>query len=505
MSPAADPASVLLLGATGYVGGRLLRALEAEGMRVRCLARRPEFLRPRVGPHTEVVAGDVLDPVSLPAAFAGVATAYYLVHSMGAGASFERRDRDGALNVAAAAAAAGCRRIVYLGGLGREDEPLSPHLRSRQEVGRILRESPVETIEFRASVILGSGSLSFELIRALVERLPVMVIPRWVSTPAQPIGIEDVIAYLRAALDRPPGPSRIYEIGGADVVSYLDMMLEYARRRGLRRYLIKVPVLTPRLSALWLGLVTPVFARIGRELIEGVRNPTRVHDPAALADFAIRPLGIRAAVDRVLRHEDRETAETRWSDALSSAGQSRSWAGVRFGHRIVDSRTVHVPGPPARAFAPLRRIGGNTGWYFGDWLWRLRGALDLVAGGVGFRRGRRDPDRLLPGDVVDFWRVEAIEPDRRLRLFAEMKLPGRAWLQFEVDESAAGCTLRQTAEFDPAGLFGILYWYGLYPLHQLVFSGMLRAMAAAARREPWPPARAAHTAPLGMPIARSAP
>lgn len=468
---------VLLTGATGYVGGRLLNGLESLGVATRCLARRPEHLRGRIGPSVEVVAGDVMDSNSLPAALAGVHTTYYLVHSMGSAGSFEDQDRLGVQNFAQAARTAGVQRIVYLGGLGDEQESLSPHLRSRHEVGDILRTSGVPVIEFRASIILGSGSLSFELIRSLVERLPVMIMPRWVRVPAQLIAINDVLSYLIAALDLPQSCSRTYEIGGADKVTYADLMKEYARQRGLKRWLIPVPVLTPYLSSLWLGLVTPVFARIGRKLIESIRHPTIVRDPAARTDFSIDPVGVRQAIADALRNEDQELAQTRWSDALSSSGTARSWFGVQFGPRLVDSRTVTVEASAAEAFASVSRIGGKKGWHCASWLWRLRGTLDLLVGGVGLRRGRRDPESLRVGDTVDCWRVEALEPDRLLRLAAEMKVPGRAWLEFEVTEGEGKSTIRQTAIFDPVGLLGRAYWYVVYPLHQYVFVGMLQGIA----------------------------
>jgi uncharacterized protein YbjT (DUF2867 family) len=476
-----DSERILLTGATGYVGGRLLRLFEAEGLRVRCLLRRPASFASDRPPTTELAGGDVSDPASVAAAMRDVTTAYYLVHSMGAADDFEVRDRRAAEVFGAAAAAAGVQRIVYLGGLGDERDELSAHLRSRHEVGRILRASGVPVTEFRASIIIGSGSLSFEMIRALVERLPAMITPRWVSVLAQPIGIEDVLRYLRAALDLDLRESLVYEIGGPDRVSYGDLMTEYARQRGLRRFLFSVPVLTPRLSSLWLGLVTPLYARVGRKLVDSICHPTLVIDPAPTQrDFAIRPIGVREAIARALTNEDHEFTATRWSDALSSAGVPREWGGARFGNRLVDSRSLHVAVSPAAAFAPIRRIGGATGWYWGDWLWRLRGFLDLVAGGVGLRRGRSDPDRLAVGDALDWWRVEAIEPDRRLRLVAEMKLPGRAWLEFEVTPDGDGATIRQTAIFDPVGLAGLAYWYGIFPLHELVFKRMLRGIAQAA-------------------------
>jgi uncharacterized protein YbjT (DUF2867 family) len=470
------------------VGGRLLSRLEKRGLLVRCLARRPEFLANRVGTETEVVQGDVLREETLLTALKGVHTAYYLVHSMGSGSreGFEAQDRLGAQNFARAALAAGVRRIVYLGGLGDEGAELSPHLRSRHEVGRALRASGVPVIEFRASVVIGSGSLSFEMLSALVERLPVMVTPRWVGVTAQPISIDDVLAYLEAALDVDAEESRIYEIGGADCVSYGELMREYARQRQLRRVMIPVPVLTPRLSSLWLGLVTPLYARVGRDLIESICHETVVHNDRARRDFAIETMGVEKAIATALAHEDREFAQTRWSDAISAAGTDASlfasYGGVRRGRRLADSREREVDVPAAEAFAPIRRIGGRTGWYAFDWLWRLRGFIDLLVGGVGMRRGRPDPEQLRVGDCVDWWRVETYEPDRLLRMRAEMKLPGRAWLEFEVRPTDRGSRIRQTAVFDPVGLLGLLYWYGVYPLHLAVFRGMLSGIARAARR-----------------------
>lgn len=470
---------ILLTGATGYVGGRLLKALEIGGHRTRCLVRRPDFLQPRVTDTTEIVQGDVLDPASLTSALHGVHTAYYLVHSMGSTGVFEDEDRQAARNFATAARTAGVQRLIYLGGLGDQAEGLSPHLRSRHEVGDILRESGVQVIEFRASIVIGSGSLSFEMVRALVERLPVMITPRWVSTLAQPIGIEDVVDYLMAALDHSFSGNPIFEIGGADCVSYGDVMREYARQRGLKRLMIRVPVLTPRLSSLWLGLVTPLYARVGRKIVDSVCHATVVRDPAALQAFSIRPIGVRDAIQRALHNEDQEFAQTRWSDALSASGALPSWGGVRFGSRLIDSRCVEVSVPPSVAFAPVRRIGGITGWYYGDWLWRLRGFIDLLLGGVGVRRGRRDPEWLQVGDTVDWWRVDAIEPNQRLRLVAEMKLPGRAWLEFEITGNNDSSLIRQTAIFDPVGVSGLAYWYLVYPLHQLIFAGMLQGIATA--------------------------
>ena len=342
---------ILLTGASGYIGGRLLRALEARGHDVRCLARRPEFVVARAGPGTAVVRGDCLDAASLRGVCDGIRTVYYLVHSLGSPADFEARDRAAARNLGNAARAAGVRRIVYLGGLG-DGSRLSKHLRSRHETGAVLRASGVSVVELRSGMVLGSGSVSFELIRALVERLPVMVCPAWVRTPTQPIAVEDLILYLLAALELPDGDSRLFEVGGREQVSYRDIMLEYARQRGLRRRLIPVPVHSPRLSSLWLGLTTPVYARIGRRLIDGLRNPTVVRNRAARDTFAIRPMGLRKALARAIASEDHQFAVTRWSDAVSSSG--------------------------------LPRAGG---------------AVDLLAGGAGMLRGiaRRAKQAIRPG------------------------------------------------------------------------------------------------------------
>lgn len=420
--------------------------------------------------------GDVLDPGSLASALDGIDTAYYLVHALGSNSSFAATERAGAENFAAAARSRGIRRIVYLSGLGSGDD-LSTHLASRQEVGRVLRDSGVETLELRASIVIGSGSLSFELIRALVERLPVMIAPRWLRSRAQPIAIEDVLEYLLRAAEVQLEGSEVVEIGGADQVTYEDVMREYARIRGLRRLIVPVPVLSARLSSLWLGLITPVYARVGRKLVESLRHDTIVESTRSTELFTFAPMGYREALVRALANEDRELAQTRWSDALSAGERRRPAEDAPANARVVDTRAVEVPVPPERAFAPIRRIGGEAGWYSCNGLWRARGFLDLLAGGVGLRRGRGDPETPRVGSALDFWRVEAYEADRLLRLRAEMRVPGRAWLQFEVEGDSNRSTIRQTAIFDPVGLAGLSYWYGLRPLHNLVFRSMLAAIA----------------------------
>jgi uncharacterized protein YbjT (DUF2867 family) len=474
--------TVLLTGATGYVGGRLLPRLVGAGYPVRCLARRPEALRPRVPQGVEVVVGDVLDGPALAHALGGVRTAVYLIHSMGEAAGFAEHDRKAALAFGDAARAAGVGRIVYLGGLGDDADDLSEHLRSRHEVGRALRVSGVPVVELRASVILGAGSLSFELIRALVERLPVMVTPRWVHVPTQPIWIGDVIEALLWAIRLDPARQGTFDIGGPEVVSYADLMLEYARQRGLSRWMIPVPFLTPRLSSLWLALVTPVYARVGRALIDGIRHPTVVRPGAAPVGLAVRPVGVAEAIARTLAAEDAERRNERWADGTWLSARAPRWEEARLGNRLMDARAATSAADPARLFAAVERIGGRNGWHAGAFLWRLRGWLDLLAGGVGMRRGRRDPERLAVGDVLDCWRVEEIEPGRRLLLRAEMMLPGRAWLEFVVEPGPGerGSVLLQTATFDPIGLAGLAYWRALWPVHNWVFAGMVRGLVRSA-------------------------
>jgi uncharacterized protein YbjT (DUF2867 family) len=472
---------VLLTGATGYVGGRLLSRLLERGVAVRCLARRPAHLRSRFPSGIEIVRGDVLDPASLRQAVAGVDAAFYLVHAMGETDGFEAREAAGARNFAAAAVRAGIERVVYLGGLGDAGQNLSPHLRSRQHVGRILRESGVPTLELRASIVIGSGSLSFEMIRALTEHLPIMVTPRWVSVLAQPIAIQDLVQYLVQSLDVPLPASRVVEVGGADRLSYLDLMREYARQRDLRRVMIQVPLLTPWLSSLWLGLVTPLYARVGRKLVESIRHPTIVTTEDATRLFPVRPVGAAQAIRQALANEDRAYAETRWSDAVSSAGREQE-AEPTGGLRLVDSRALDVAATPDACFRAVSHLGGRNGWPAFALLWRARGVIDLLAGGVGMRRGRPSGRDLRVGDALDFWRVEAFEAGRRLRLRAEMKVPGRAWLEFGVAPAGDGARITQTATFDPRGLAGRAYWYAVLPLHALVFAGTLRGIAKRARR-----------------------
>jgi uncharacterized protein YbjT (DUF2867 family) len=468
---------ILVTGATGYVGGKLAKALTGYPCRLRCLARHPEKLASSILGTAEVVQGDVLNPESLAAAMEDVDTAFYLIHSMTGGGDFVERDRRAANHFVKAAKTAGVKRIIYLGGLG-DEENLSPHLASRQEVGQILANSGILTIEFRASIIIGVGSISFEMIRTLVEKLPVMVTPRWVQTEAQPISIEDVIDYLLEAIELRIEKSKIFEIGGPKRISYMGLMKEYASQRHLHRLMIPVPVLTPYLSSLWLRFVTPLYFRIGRSLIEGIRNPTVVNDSAALTCFSVKPQAISEAICNSLKAEEDEFNHFRASGLHSKATKSIQKYTCWQGWRIIESYAMSVLSSPDKLFESIERIGGQTGWYYADWLWRLRGWIDFVVGGVGMRRTQRDPKHLKIGDRVDFWRVEAIELKRLLRLRAEMKLPGQAWLQFEVETAKDKTILYQTAVFKPHGLAGLIYWYASYPFHWFIFKGMINAVAS---------------------------
>jgi uncharacterized protein YbjT (DUF2867 family)/uncharacterized protein YndB with AHSA1/START domain len=473
--------TVLVTGATGYIGGRLVPRLLEAGCRVRCLARDPARLqgRPWLG-QVEIAQGDCLQAATLAPAMTGVDAAFYLVHSMAGGGGFAQRDAQAARHFASAAKAAGVKRILYLGGLGDSASALSDHLRSRQETGAVLGESGVPVTEFRAAVIVGSGSLSFEIIRYLTERLPVMICPRWLYTQVQPIGIRNVLDYLTAALRTPESAGRVLEIGGADVLTYGDLLRGYARARGLKRWLVPVPVLTPRLSSYWIHLVTPVPAAIARPLIQGLRNDVVVRDDLARRLFPqIEPMDYATAVRLALANLETGHVETAWSDALASSQGDLAPVVLTIQEGIIRERRQRlVRAPAASVYRAFTRLGGDSGWLCQDWAWSVRGLVDRLLGGVGLRRGRRDPQEVRVGDAVDFWRVEAVEPDRLLRLRAEMKVPGRAWLEFEVIPVDADTSrLAQTAFFAPRGLAGLLYWYLLYPVHARIFSGLAKALA----------------------------
>jgi len=475
------PPLILVTGATGYVGGRLVPRLVEAQYRVRCLVRDPTRVAGREWRRAvEVVTADALRPEPLPAAFQNVTAAYYLIHSMAGGAHFAERDVAAARHFGRAAAQAGVKRIIYLGGLGDPATDLSPHLRSRQQTGAALREGGVPVTEFRAGVIVGSGSLSFELVRSLTERMPLIICPKWVFTRTQPIAIRNVLDYLVAAFTVPESADRVIEIGGADVLTYADMILHLARARGLKRVLVPVPFLTPRLSSLWIHLVTPVPAQIARPLVEGLRNEVIVRNDLARQLFPnIRLTSYDDAVAQALATLESGWVLTRWSDALSSSPGAHK--PVELAAReglITERRQLDVWAGREAVYRSIQMLGGEAGWLYMDWAWRARGLLDRLAGGVGLRRGRRDPELLRVGEALDFWRVEALEPNRLMRLRAEMKLPGRAWLEFEICKTEGGRTqLAQTAFFAPKGLAGLAYWYILYPFHRLIFSGMIRRIA----------------------------
>lgn len=491
-----DPSPLILVsGSTGYVGGRLVPRLLECGYRVRCLARDPGRLAGREwAARVDTVGGDVLNPQSLTTALTGVSAAYYLIHSMAGGKDFHQRDLTAARNFGAAARQAGVKRLIYLGGLGDPETNLSHHLRSRQETGAALGEAGVPVTEFRAGVVVGSGSLSFELIRYLTERLPAMICPKWVFTRTQPISIRNVLDYLVAALETPESSGRVIEIGGAEVISYAQMMLGYAAERGLRRYMVPVPVLTPRLSSYWVHLVTPIPATIARPLIEGLGNEVVVRSDLAQQIFPqIQPMGYRQAVVLALQRLEAHQVATAWSDALvTSQGDIPPVILTTHEGMIMEKRQRLVDASPAAIFREFTSLGGKRGWLYANWIWKVRGLLDRLVGGVGLRRGRRDPQDVRVGDALDFWRVEAVEADHLLRLRAEMKVPGRAWLEFRVKErDKGGSLLTQTAYFDAKGLAGLAYWYVLYPLHTLIFSGMINRLGVAAEEASKPgfPAR----------------
>ncbi|MFF3314413.1 SDR family oxidoreductase [Streptomyces sp. NPDC003035] len=482
----------LVTGATGYIGGRLVPELLAAGHRVRCLARSPGKLRDHPwAERVEVVRGDVTDPASVGEALRDTDVAYYLVHGLGGGRDFERTDREAARTFAEQARAAGVGRIVYLGGLtppGVPEQALSPHLRSRAEVGRILLDSGVPTTVLRAAVVIGSGSASFEMLRYLTERLPVMVTPSWVGTRVQPIAVRDVLRYLVGSARMPAHVSRAFDIGGPDVLTYRDMMVRYAAVAELpKRLIVPVPMLTPRLSSLWIGLVTPVPPSLARPLAESLRHEVvcRDHSIATwVPDPPGTPIPFQTALTLALERVREARVATRWSSASVTGAPSDplptdpDWAG---GSLYVDRRERLVDADPQELWRVIEGIGGENGWYSFPLAWAVRGRLDRLVGGVGLRRGRRDAGRLRVGDSLDFWRVEEIERGRLLRLRAEMRLPGLAWLEMYAERDESGRTrYRQRALFHPRGLLGEAYWWSVAPFHSVVFGGMARNIARAA-------------------------
>lgn len=474
---------VLVTGATGYIGGRLVARLLEDGHRVRCLVRDAEkVVRYSWVDQVEIVVGDVLREDTLGPALAGCDVAFYLIHSMGTGGDdFDEVDRQSAENFAKAAGEAQLKRIVYLGGLGR-DEALSRHLASRQAVGQVLAEGTTPVTELRAGVIIGSGSVSFEMLRYLTEVLPVMVTPRWVKTRSQPIAVSDALQILARSIDLEDLSSKVVEIGGPDTLTYEEMMQTYAEVAGLpRRRIIGVPALTPRLSSHWIGLVTPVPPGVARPLVDSLRNEVVVDDNSYAVELAGPLMSYRDAVRDALGRADALDVPTRWSDAASSPAQPVSsdpeWSG---GTELTDVQVRESSASTRDLFWAFSRIGGDAGYYTMNWAWALRGVVDSLAGGVGLRRGRRHPEDIRPGEALDFWRVTDVVPGKHLRLRAEMKLPGKAWLSFEAEPLNLGSRLRQTAVFHPRGLLGRLYWWAMLPFHLAIFRRMAHLIVEAA-------------------------
>ena len=478
----------LVTGATGYIGGRLVPELLDAGLRVRCMSRSPGRLRDYPwADRVETARADATDPRAVRQALAGTEIAYYLIHALGTGRRFEDADRAAARTFAAAAADAGVRRVIYLGGLAPAGEELSPHLRSRGEVGQILLDAGVPAAVLQAAVILGSGSASFEMLRYLTERLPVMVTPRWVHSRIQPIAVQDVLRYLTGCAGLPDDVNRSFDIGGPDVLTYADMMSRYTRVAGLHaRIVVPVPLLTPRLSSLWVGLVTPIPGSLARPLVESLRHDVVCgeHDIAAyVPDPPGGLISFGHAVELALTRIREAAVATRWSSASVPDAPSDplptdpGWAG---GSLYTDERQREVRASPQRLWRVIEGIGGERGWYSFPLAWSARGLIDRLVGGVGLARGRRDPDRLFVGESLDFWRVEEIEPGRLLRLRAEMRLPGLAWLELGVRREDGRTLYTQRALFHPRGLFGHLYWWAVWPFHHAVFGGMERNITLAA-------------------------
>ena len=482
---------VLVTGGTGYVGGRLVPQLLSSGYRVRVIGRSLSKLRCRPwgsDPNIELVQADVLDEEALTRAAEGCWAAFYLVHSMNPRTKdFARTDRAAAKNMVKAAAAARLRRIVYLGGLGMDDPSLSEHLRSRTEVAKILQGGPVPATFLRAAMILGSGSASFEILRYLVERLPVMTTPRWVRTPVQPIAIRNVLHYLQGCLEHDEVEGGTFDIGGPDVLTYHRLMQIYAEEAGLRkRWVVPVPILTPRLSSYWIHLVTPVPASLARPLTDGLRNPVVCQENRIQSIVPQPLLSCREAIRLALEKVKQQQIDTCWTDAGAPRVPEWSYCGdapyaggtvLECGYRALLKASAE------QVWKPVKGIGGKRGWYFADSLWWLRGMMDRLAGGVGLRRGRRHPEELYAGDALDFWRVLEVDDRKRLLLLAEMKLPGEAILEFQIHALGEDRTeIQQLSRFLPRGLFGMLYWYGLYPFHQWIFKGMLKKIGCAVGR-----------------------
>ncbi|MGD8780786.1 MAG: SDR family oxidoreductase [Ignavibacteria bacterium] len=467
--------NILATGVTGYIGGRLVPRLIDRGYNVRCMARDVNRIKGR-WENSELVYGDVTKFDSIDTALKNIDIAYYLIHSMSAGEKdFVDIDLKAAENFSYKAKENGVKRIIYLGGLGNKSDNLSPHLLSRQMTGEMLRKSGLPVTEFRAGMIVGSGSLSFEMMRYLAERVPVMICPKWVKTKTQPVAVRDILRYLIESIENEESAGKTLEIGSDDILSYRELIMKYADIRGLKRFMINVPVLTPRLSSYWVDLVTPIPNYIARPLIEGLKNEIIVKDNTARNIFNFQPISYEDAVRFALDRHKSGKIETIWSNAVSSTNPA-NYEPVNLKQiegMIIEKRETEVNASAENVFSVILKLGGNNGWY-ANFLWQARGLLDRLFGGVGMRRGRRSPDTLIIGEPLDFWRVEELLPDELLRLRAEMKLPGKAWLQFSVKKIGENKSLlNQTAFYEPKGLAGVLYWYSIYFLHKIIFGGMI--------------------------------
>jgi len=486
-----DERLILVTGASGYVGGRLVRALLNDGMRVRVTVRDRAKVsgQPWVN-EVEVVVGNAINLEDMKRALTGVHTAFYLLHSIGVGTHFDELEAEMARNFAQAAQSAGVSQIVYLGGIAN-DQKQSKHLASRARTGEELNSTKVPVLELRAGIIIGSGSASFEMLRHLTHRLPIMTTPKWVSNRTHPIAVRDVLWYLTKAAKLEQPVRGIFDIGGPEILSYADMMQKFAKCSGLRRrWIIKVPVLTPKLSSLWIGFVTPVPTQLARPLIGSLINETVADPDKSIANLIPPPpeglIDVESAINLALSRTTNNQVETRWSDATAptapwqKAQSDPDWAGEM---TLKDHREVLADVDIKYVWRSIEQIGGETGWYGADFLWWARGLLDRIFGGVGLRRGRRDPKHLRIGDSLDFWRVEVIENESLLRLYAEMILPGKAWLEFRISREGNQTKIIQEATFSPRGLGGQLYWYAVLPLHAFVFPTMLRNIVRSSKRK----------------------
>jgi len=464
--------NILVAGATGYVGSLLVPKLIEKGHNVRCLARNPEKAKSLFPEYVEIVKGDVLSPETLRDGMKGIEVAYYLVHAMGAWGDFKNRDAISASNFGNAAARAGIKRIIYLGGLGKNDDKLSPHLKSRHQTGKLLGISGVPVTELRASIIIGAGSASFEITRDLVKRLPFMVTPKWVNSLCEPIGIDDVLFYLTSCVEEEKTVGQILEIGGGDILTYMDMMRQVGEIMGRRFIALKVPVLTPKLSAYWLNLVTSVPMSLAFPLVEGLKNDTICTDNTIRELIPHKTMKFKDAVTKALEKGKTDFLEARWTQAYVDRGSEPE---KRNSYEILRcERLVFSAYTPEKIFHHIKAIGGDKGWYYGNTMLRLRGILDRLMGGIGNRTGRRDPHNLRVGDTVDFWRVEKYEENKYVKLVSEIMLPGMLWLEFIVENNGEKTVLREIFSFIPDGLIGYIYWYIFLPVHIVIFTNMAK-------------------------------